>query len=506
MADRSSDSGEEPEPESNSGSPIDMNVLNSYMKKFMETSASNARALDKLNKRCDALQSKNVASASNQIKCVVVKAPEKRKCVENFPPAKKTKSSKVSNPGPSSSGIQSAFNQGNTRSQRKVPVPNSELVAEPNFEPLSKSITRSQRKLPSHGVVEAEPNFILNNISVSQGEAPNQGGLDIEPDVFNEEFADNYSPSVDDSQFQEEDESDKLLADYLLSESSEQGEDSDDLGGIPVIGPKQQFNWVPPKNSFKWFQNIADTELSEDQLEDFMSRFVSPTDTECHFEPPKLPNVIWSKLTAGGGKSDEYFKQRSIFKSQKLLSSTMKPLLSVLNSLKPSDPNQEILASAIQVLCTTNLQMSRLRRTAISKFVKSDMRQPLFAQPVSHLHLFGSDIDSSADKAVKNLSSFQKMLYVPKKKSYPSSTSPIQPHGSAISSNPGPSTSRSGPAQRSTQPYTPRASVIQRLQPRRPARSEPSQDAQEPPQPSQPFRNRGRGRYPRRSRGGRWSY
>jgi hypothetical protein len=316
------------------------------------------------------------------------------------------------------------------------------------------------------------------------------------------------SPSVDDidsPDYESESENDATsgkLAQYLLADdenSPENEYDSDDIGGIPVLGNKPQYSWEPPKKAFSWYKKVADTDLTEDQVDEFMANFIPPTDVQCHFDPPKLPKIIWNKINSG---TEESYRQRSIVRSQKLLSSAMMPLLTVLDSLKSEDPHKEILASAMQMLCTSNLQLTKVRRSAIGRFVKSDMKQPLFAQPVSHLHMFGTDFDSSADIAAKNQSAFQKVLYVPKKRTT-TFQSPIvqqqQPSGRGEASS---SYSSSRPERTQTsRPASSRSSVT-----RNDGRSERQYTAQDPP-PRQPFRgSRGRGRYPRRARGGRWSY
>ena len=134
------------------------------------------------------------------------------------------------------------------------------------------------------------------------------------------------------------------------------------------------------------------------------------------------------------------------------------------------------------------------------------MKQPLFALPVSHLHLFGTDFDSSAEIATKNQSAFQKVLYIPKKKVFQSPIVPQQHSGrrDAAYSHPGPSSTRTERVQSHASPASSRSSASSSAWSS--GRAERPHSSQDPP-PRQPFRgSRGRGRYPRRSRGGRWSY
>ena len=134
----------------------------------------------------------------------------------------------------------------------------------------------------------------------------------------------------------------------------------------------------------------------------------------------------------------------------------MMTLLTVLDSLSPSDPNQQLLASSIQILCTSNLHLSRLRRSSMSRFVKHELKQPLFSQKVTHLHLFGEDIDSSANNIVKSQSSIQKMLIqpkpAPKNTKNTHSTSGSAPSTSRQQHSSMPSSSRSSSPSRSRHP------------------------------------------------------
>lgn len=180
---------------------------------------------------------------------------------------------------------------------------------------------------------------------------------------------------------------------------------------IPIVGENESYSWEPPTKAFAWFKRVADKELSKELITEMLEDFIPSPEVEKHFMPPKLPSTVWKQLSANRG---EYYKLNSMFQTQKLVCSAMMPLLSVLGSLKATDPNQKLLASSIQLLCTSNLQISRFRRASMAKLVKQDLKQPLFSQPVTHLELFGNDLDSSADTILKTQSSLQKML-IPKK-------------------------------------------------------------------------------------------
>lgn len=199
------------------------------------------------------------------------------------------------------------------------------------------------------------------------------------------------------------------------TDSSIEPNDEIDLG-IPILSSVTDPTWNPPERSFEWFKKVADLELSDDQIQGIMADFVPSDEVNKHFIPPMFPPSIWNRIKEEN--SPEIIKHRVIFRSQKLLSSAMMPLMTVLDSLKKEDPNQKLLASAMQMICTSNLHLSRFRRSAANRFIKQELRQPLFSKSVTHLHLFGSDFDASAETAAKTQSSFQKVL-VPAKTSKP---------------------------------------------------------------------------------------
>ena len=77
--------------------------------------------------------------------------------------------------------------------------------------------------------------------------------------------------------------------------------------------------------------------------------FKPPDDLAAIFEPPFLPKAIWSRCKSFPA---ELQCQKSLSSVQKTVSSAIKPLLSVLDSLDSSDPK---IASAIHLLSHANL-------------------------------------------------------------------------------------------------------------------------------------------------------
>ena len=196
---------------------------------------------------------------------------------------------------------------------------------------------------------------------------------------------------------------------------------------FPIIGPETKSTWTPPSRAFSWFTKVADIDVPDSQLESYLEDFVPPKELENHFTPPRLPKSVWDKLLRSK-RNEELNKQRHIYQSQKLLYSSLMPLLTVLESTNSNDPNQKLISTAIQMICTSNLRLNKFRRSAISSFIKPELRQSLFEQPATHDHLFGTDFNNSAELAIKNQSSITKVWSTPKKRFFkPFSNNPSNP-------------------------------------------------------------------------------
>lgn len=231
---------------------------------------------------------------------------------------------------------------------------------------------------------------------------------------------------------------DSFLQNFLMDEHntcSNEGETPDPTSAdnFPVVGLDPDSTWDPPARALDWYKKVADIDLTDAQVDSFMESFIPPTELESHFVPPRLPRSVWDKLLHSK-RGDELNRQRQVYKSQKLLYSSIMPLLTVLNSLKKSDPNQELIAMAIQMICSSNLRLSKLRRSAVSSFIKPELRQSFYEQPTTHNHLFGSDFNTSAELAIKNQSSVNKVWNSFKPKQY-RTYSHSQPSSSSNSSS-----------------------------------------------------------------------
>ena len=426
---------------------LNMSTINMYMKAILSESKQNSSALSVLSKKYvnlekelrkrkrEDLSDSEDGIGTNTTRTVYLNNPNRKlKASKN--------SSLVKNPN-----FHKTLRNGSLRKDNHEDI----LVAEPmNFDIVNEiptAVTVSQREVtPIREDLAAEPDALIFDLNAALSDSE-----DIIP--LNQMAI----PAIDEGNFEQ------ILrpvspVSSVMSRSGNMpaarpasigntvpvpdivdGNFSSDTCDIPILTVKQDHSWDAPKKSFEWFKRIADSELSDADLDNFMKDFIPPNDIAKHFEPPRLPNAIWNRIKAQSYSSDEFLKQRSIMKSQKFQSSAIMPLLSVLESLKPSDPNQRLVASAIQMLCSSNLQLTRLRRTSVAKFAQSVLRQPLFSQPVTHLHMFGADENESAEKVLKTqATSFSKVLNNPipsKLKNFrPNQFSQESLHSSEISS------------------------------------------------------------------------
>ena len=145
---------------------------------------------------------------------------------------------------------------------------------------------------------------------------------------------------------------------------------------IPVIDSSSSPSWTPPKKTFAWFKSkgIADYELSNADIKSLKEEFTPPDDVQEFFTPPLLPDSIYSEL-AECTHDDK--RQAIIKKIQSISTLALMPLLSVLELTESKSESQALLAKAIQMVCHTNLQLSRLRRTLVARFVNPEIRKSM---------------------------------------------------------------------------------------------------------------------------------
>lgn len=198
---------------------------------------------------------------------------------------------------------------------------------------------------------------------------------------------------------------------------------------IPIIGEKPPSTWSPPPKAFAWFRKVADLGITDEQFRSLDDAYTPPDSVEHYFEPAKLPPAFWDSVRQNRVSS---LKFKAFHKAQSYLTSAIKPLLSVLDSLDPSDSeNRSRLAYAIQLLSTSNLQFNRLKRAMAVPHIRKEFRRSMLSKKITHNSLFGEDFTRTSELALKDVASSSKILYTPQP-----FCRPFLPQGR---SNPGPS-------------------------------------------------------------------
>jgi len=176
----------------------------------------------------------------------------------------------------------------------------------------------------------------------------------------------------------------------------------------PILGGSSTPNWEPHEDSMKWYLDVANIELSGNELKDLKDKFRPSEHVNEHFSPPKVPATIWQSIKPD---SADGYKQSVLFKTQEIVYTSICPLLTVLQNLPESDDaNRELVSSAIQLICTSNLQLNRYRRSLIAPYIKKDFRKNLLSTPVKHNCLFGSSFERSAEDAIKEQANISKVI------------------------------------------------------------------------------------------------
>ena len=98
---------------------------------------------------------------------------------------------------------------------------------------------------------------------------------------------------------------------------------------------------------------------------------------------------------------------KAIFKVQQNLLLAIKPLLNILDSALSPEDNEKVRES-IQLICSGNLQLNRLRRAATSQHLKADVCKQMFKVPVTHNSLFGDDFSKTTEECLKQISALHK--------------------------------------------------------------------------------------------------
>ena len=319
------------------------------------------------------------------------------------------------------------------------------FLGDPLANSLSSISTSSKQPGPFIGDPSAIPGIIDTNITaqnpliINATMSDDCSNLELQGDnVDLEELENMYLANEEDSEPQ----SNSSQKDHL---NADQITENTNGSHLPIICNKAGGNWHISDDTFKWFETVADLELNEDQLRDLEDTYTPEDDIAKHFIPPPVPAVFQQKMR---NNNAEQYKQRSIVRAQKMSTLAVKPLLSVLDSLDQNDHNVSLIASAVQLICSSNLQLSRYRRASTSKFMKNEVKGNLFSLPVNHLNLFGSDFESAAEHALKSQNSSHKVLFHPK----PQLKSAVQPSNDTRPQFAEPSTSNAFPRDKN-QPF-----------------------------------------------------
>ena len=102
------------------------------------------------------------------------------------------------------------------------------------------------------------------------------------------------------------------------------------------------------------------------------------------------------------------FKQKSSYGIQAKVFYFIKPLIFILESSKDDETKTQI-TSVIQMLCSTNLDIIRLRRVFAAQFFKPDYKSFL-KLPITQQPLFVEVFDKLSEKIIKEQSSIYKVL------------------------------------------------------------------------------------------------
>ena len=171
----------------------------------------------------------------------------------------------------------------------------------------------------------------------------------------------------------------------LLNEEEEQAGEEELEFGFPILGGIDPPTWYLSKEVLRWYKTVADIDLEKESLKDINEQYKSKEELVEHFRPPKLPEPLWSSMKS----TSNAFRQKVIFQAQEYLVTALKPQLSMLE--KCSDGQKEKLTTAIQLICTSNLQLNRFRRVSAGTYIKKDIRKSITSLPVVHNALFGTN-------------------------------------------------------------------------------------------------------------------
>ena len=243
------------------------------------------------------------------------------------------------------------------------------------------------------------------NVSAKNSLSNSAKGKFISLETYSHEDEFPLSEPEDIEQAMQDDESSILEAGNLSQE--EESEEPEDGIDLPLLGCSNSPNWMPTKSYMDWFNKAADVELNSDEIESIAAAYKSSDEIDSHFSPAKLPTSIMPNLTRA-----ETYKQKLMYKAEHSYSLALKPLMTVLPKLTHDKETLSQVTSAIQLICSGNLQLNRLRRSSFTQTLNmnNNLRQSLLSNPVTHQELFGIEFEKALDNAIKANSLKSKLL------------------------------------------------------------------------------------------------
>ena len=189
----------------------------------------------------------------------------------------------------------------------------------------------------------------------------------------------------------------------LIQTNENEGSESEE--DFKMLGDEGSPTWSPNSKSFKFFQKASDVELSKEILNNIKKKYEGKEEIENEFRPPKFPSAMWDSVQTNG--SDVY-RLKALFKVQENLYLSIKPLLDLLSTAEGEA--KEKLIESIQLICSSNLQLSRFRRATIAPHLKPELRKQILSLPITHNAFFGEDFNRTTDNLIKEHTAFEKII------------------------------------------------------------------------------------------------
>ena len=118
------------------------------------------------------------------------------------------------------------------------------------------------------------------------------------------------------------------------------------------------------ENSYK---KISKIHLKSNILNETNDKFNLADDVAPLFMPTKFSDSRWNSIKEYSNDCYKCYKQKSLCGIQANVFSSIKPLIYIFESYKNHETMTQI-TSVIQMLCSTNLDISRLRRVFLPIF------------------------------------------------------------------------------------------------------------------------------------------